>query len=53
VLRENVPTFSAESRRARLNDLGPRAVVEIDFDFAETRDWMAWPAVPPLKHRSI
>lgn len=34
-----------------LEDLGPRAVMEIDFDFVDDRDWMAWPMVR-LKHIS-
>jgi len=33
----------------RLEDLGPRAIMEIGFDFADCRDWMAWPRVR-LRH---
>lgn len=33
----------------QLEDLGPRAVLEIEFNFAQAPDWTAWPKVR-LKH---
>lgn len=32
-----------------VEDLGPRAIMEIEVDLADDRDWMAWPKVR-LKH---
>jgi hypothetical protein len=33
----------------RIGDLGTRAVMEMEFDFVDDRDWMAWRKVQ-LKH---
>src|SRR6266567_1808760 len=36
---------TGEDLPERLDDLGSRVVIEINFDFAEKRDWLAWPTV--------